>query len=141
MVKSHQIFLIILFVGNVEEQAGLERALIAFEALTLRFVVEAKGVETGGLVNMIVFVEFFFSHEFIVDLDSFLVVSVVEIHIGEPFTVLDIDLGEGFLILKEGDSAHPIALACVVFQLWNFLFLLFHSYVQANRGLLILFSL
>lgn len=127
--------------GDMEQETCLERRLVAFETLALGLVVQTESVEAGGLVNMIVFVKVFLAHELVVDLNGLLVVAVVEVDVGQPLTVLDIDLGEAFLVFQESDSADPVALGSIVFQLWNFLFLLFHSDVKSDGRLLVLFSL
>ena len=68
--------------SDVEEESGLKRCFVTLEALTFGLVVKTEGIETVSLVNMVNFVIILFSHKFFVDLNSFLVVAVVEIHVG-----------------------------------------------------------
>ena len=124
-----------------DESVGESTVFTCLETLSFGFVVVLEGVEATGLVSMdFAVVGLIVPDQFIVDLDGFLVVAVVEVHVGQPLVVLDVHVGEALLVLEEGDGAHPVPDVDVVLQLGDLLFLLFHGNVQTNRGLFVLFS-
>ena len=53
---NHQILLVVLLVGDVEQQSCLQRTLWPFECFPLRIVKLAQSIETASLVNEVLLV-------------------------------------------------------------------------------------
>mmetsp|Transcript_35933 Transcript_35933/g.32331 ORF Transcript_35933/g.32331 Transcript_35933/m.32331 type:complete len:291 (+) Transcript_35933:700-1572(+) len=84
VMVGDQGILIALLVGNMEHQSNVKVGFRTFSTLSLGFIVVAEGVQATGLVDVELLVVVSLLHEIIIDIDSFLVVSIMEIAIGKP---------------------------------------------------------
>lgn len=116
----HEGLLVVLLVGEVEEQAHLQGGFVALLGLPPGIVVLAEGVVAAGLEHMIILFVGVLPEKFVVDLDGLAVLSHVEVAVGQPHAVLDLDVDTA-LILEEGDGADPIPGGKVVLEGGHFL--------------------
>ncbi len=99
--------LVVLLVGDVEHESDVERGLVALDALLLGLVVELKGVETTGFVDVEIFGVVGLLHQVIIDVHGLsknryqsvetwilLIVAVVEVAIRQPQVGVDLGVGD-----------------------------------------------
>jgi hypothetical protein len=119
----HKVFLIVFLMREVEEQSSLEGGFCAFEGFLSGVVVEAEGIIAASLIDMIVLI-IGLPEQFVIDSDGFPVLSHVEVAVGEPETVLDLDVDIA-LAFQKGNCSDPVSLFYVILQHGHLLLLYF----------------
>ena len=107
LVILHEGLLVVFFVGKVEQEADLEWSLVPFLSLSAGVIIETEGVVAACFEYVIVPLVRVFAEQFFVYLDSFSVLSHVEIAVCQPHTVLDLNI-DAALILQQCDGPDPI---------------------------------
>ena len=115
LMELHEGFLVILLVGQVEHQPDLQWSLVALLGLPPGIVVQAEGIVAASFENMKVLLVRTLAEELVVDMDGLAVLSHVEVAVGKPHAVLDLDV-DAALVFQQGDGSHPVPRRKVVLQ-------------------------
>jgi hypothetical protein len=98
--------------------------ILGFGGLSFGIIVQAKCVVAACLEDVVIVV-ISLSEKLIINVDGFTILSHVEVAVGEPKTIFDLDVDVSFTF-KKCDSANPVSglyvvLKCRHFLLFDFL--------------------
>ena len=106
--------------SQMEKQSGLKGTFIlGFGGLSFGIIVQAKGIVAACLEDMVVIV-IGLSKKLVINVNGFTILSHMEVAVGEPKTIFDLNVDVSFTFEK-CDSADPVSGLYVVLESGHFL--------------------
>ena len=120
LMVLHERLFVIFLMRKVEKQPGLQRAFVlGLGGLSFGIIIQTQSIVATGLKDMVVII-ISLPQQFIINIDGLAILTHVEVAVGEPETVFDLDVDVSFAF-KKCNCADPVAGFDVVFESGHFL--------------------